>query len=311
MRGAMLVTGSWAAPTSARGFGVLVHGGAGDVPADRVASHRAGCGAAARAAAEILARGGSALDAVQRAVEVLEDDPQFNAGTGACLDESGEVALDASIMEGAGARAGGVTILPPFQHPIAIARAVLEDGQHVLYASEGATEFARRAGFAPSTQAAMTTPAARERWEMVRRGDPEVGWAGGTVGAVACDARGSVAAATSTGGTTNKRRGRVGDTPIIGAGTFADDGAGAASNTGHGEGVMRTCLGYWAVEAMRAGAAPDEAARRAIEHLGARVGSRGGIILVDPRGRIGLARSTATMSWGAAWAGCPDVVTGI
>lgn len=308
----MIVTGSWGSPAALPGsWSLLVHGGAGELAEHQLAPHREGCRLAAEAGATVLRAGGSALDAAQRAVEVLEDDPRFNAGTGGCLDETGNLAFDASIMEGSRLRAGGVCVLPPFRHPIAIARAVLEEGRHVLYAGEGAVRFARAHGFEPSTQEAMTTDAARRRWAEVKAGQADVGWAGGTVGCVARDASGLVVAATSTGGTTNKRLGRVGDTPIIGAGTYAEDEAGAASNTGQGEGVLRTVLGRMAVELMRAGTEPETAARRAIEHLRAKVGMSGGIILVDAAGRLGLARSTPTMAWGACWSGAERAVDGV
>jgi beta-aspartyl-peptidase (threonine type) len=285
----------------------LVHGGAGrsDSDADRIA----GCRRAASAAAALLQEGSSSLDAVQAAVRILEDDPFFNAGTGACLTEDGLVELDAAIMEGASLRAGGVCAMPPFRNPIDVARAVLEEGRHVLYAAEGAAAFARAHGFTPSTHEAMTTERARRKWEDFRRGAmPPSSVPTGTVGAVARDARGNLAAATSTGGILGKRTGRVGDSPIVGAGTFADDEAGAASATGHGEGILRTTLGKMGVDEMRHGLDPESAARRVIEHLSNRVGATGGIILVDAMGRIGLARSTPSMAWGAAWQGGPDTL---
>ncbi len=205
------VTGSWGGEGGR--WAVLVHGGAG---ARRRAARRsaqiAGARAAAIAAAEVLQAGGSALDAVERAVVMLEDDPNFNAGTGACLNEEGLIELDAAIMEGAALRGGGVCALPPFLNPIAVARAVLDEGRHVLYAGEGAARFARERGFTPSTSEAMTTPDARARWQanLVKRGAPAAG-PQGTVGAVARDWKGRLAAATSTGGVANKRTGRVGD----------------------------------------------------------------------------------------------------
>ncbi len=144
------VTASWGAEGGA--WAVLVHGGAGDLRAERVDLHIAGCREAAAAAADALRAGASALDAAQRAVYVLESNPAFNAGTGACLNAEGLIELDAALMEGTGLRAGAVCALPPFLHPIAIARAVLEDGRHVLYAGEGAARFARAHGFEPATE---------------------------------------------------------------------------------------------------------------------------------------------------------------
>jgi beta-aspartyl-peptidase (threonine type) len=286
---------------------VLVHGGAGR--SDNDAERIEGCRRAAAAAAALLASGAPSLDAVQSAVRVLEDDPLFNAGTGACLTEEGLIELDAAIMEGSSLRAGAVCAMPPFRNPIDIARAVLVEGRHVLYAGAGAAEFARGCGFEPSTNEAMTTDRARRKWEDMQKANVAPGsLPTGTVGAVARDTQGNVAAATSTGGTLGKRSGRVGDSPIIGAGTFADDEAGAASVTGQGEGILRTCLAKTAVDEMRGGLDPQQAASRAIDHLYHRVGATGGIILVDARGRIGLARSTPSMAWGAAWQGAGGAV---
>ncbi len=280
------------------GWSILVHGGAGNVPEASRVLHAGGCAAAVRAGGELLARGGSALDAAQRAVEVLEDDPRFNAGTGAALTRDGHVELDAAVMEGTGLRAGAVCALPPFLHPITIARAALDDGAHVLYAGQGAERFALEHGFVRADEAAMIPPRVRERFERDRDA-PAHGWAGGTVGAVARDARGGVASATSTGGTFFKRAGRVGDTPVLGAGTYADDQAGAVSATGVGEAIMRVCLGKAAVEWMRQALHPEEAARAAIQMMLDRTGSPGGLILVDAAGRLAFARSTVTMSWAA------------
>jgi L-asparaginase / beta-aspartyl-peptidase len=291
------VTASWDAEGG--DWAVLVHGGAGELRPERVDDHVAGCEEAAAAAAELLRSGASALDAVQRAVCRLESNPCFNAGTGACLNAEGLIELDAALMEGSELRAGAVCALPPFLHPIAIARAALEDGRHVLYAGEGAAQFAREHGFEPVSSESMTTEAARARWVAARAGRAGEGWAGGTVGAVARDAKGTVAAATSTGGLVNKRTGRVGDSPVPGAGTYADNEGGAGSATGAGEAILRVVLAKSAIEALRAGTWPEPAARAAIEGLAARVGGTGGLILVDRAGRLGLARNTASMSWAA------------
>ena len=239
---------------------------------------------------------------MEQAVLVLEDNPCFNAGTGACLNAEGLVSLDAACMEGSALRAGAVCALQPFLHPIAIARAALEDGRHVLYASEGAARFALEHGFLRVTSESMTTAAARARWMAARAGQASEGWAGGTVGAVARDARGTVAAATSTGGLVNKRVGRVGDSPILGAGTYADNDGGACSATGAGEAIMRMVLAKTAIDALRARVHPEEAARAAVRSMGARVAGTGGVILVDRDGRLGLARNTPSMTWAAAGA---------
>jgi beta-aspartyl-peptidase (threonine type) len=310
------VTGSWHSGPAR--WSILVHGGAGDVRADYVAAHVAGCERAAAEGAKVLAAGGSALDAVQRAVEALESDPLFNAGTGACLDSEGHIALDASIMDGAGLRAGGVCALPPFEHPVAIARRVMEATPHVLLAAEAAARFAVEQGFARADEASMITDAARAKWEAARARHATESWAGGapsgvatsatathpkrdtsggTVGAVARDVRGHVAAATSTGGMVNKLVGRVGDSAIVGAGTYADDEAGACSTTGHGEAMIRVCLAKTAVEGMRAHDSAEATSRRAIALMHRRTAQTGGLIAVAPDGSLGLARTTRTMTW--------------
>jgi beta-aspartyl-peptidase (threonine type) len=277
-----------------------VHGGAGDVPEDRVPRHVDGCRAAARAGASVLGAGGSALDAAIAAVVVLEDDPVFNAGTGACLTRDGTIEMDAAVMDGGALRFGGVCAMPPFRNPIRIARAVLDDGEHILLAGEGAARFARERGFAPATLEELRTEmaVARLREVLARRAEP--GWAGGTVGAVAVDSAGHLAAATSTGGMVGKRAGRVGDTPLIGCGTWADDRTVAASATGHGENISRAILARTAADLVGAGKPPQEAAQHALEQMLDRTGARAGVILVDPTGRVGIHTTTRTMTWALA-----------
>ncbi|MBX3231519.1 MAG: isoaspartyl peptidase/L-asparaginase [Labilithrix sp.] len=277
-------------------WSILVHGGAGEVAPARLPLHVEGCARAAAAGANVLAAGGSALDAVQRAVEALEDDPLFNAGTGACLNEDGVIELDAAIMDGADLRAGAVCALPPFRNPIAIARRVMDASRHVLLAGEGAVRFALAHGFMRAELDAMITEHARTRWAAAKRLRTTQVETGGTVGAVARDANGHVAAATSTGGMVNKLAGRVGDSPLVGAGTYADDVAGACSTTGHGEMMMRVCLAKTAVDAA---GPPADAVRRALATMEARTRGTGGAILVRPDGSLGLARTTRTMSWAA------------
>ena len=301
------VRGAWSG--GGDGWSILVHGGAGDVPPERREGAAEGCRLAVASASAILASGGSALDAAQRAVEILEDDPRFNAGTGASLDEDGALCLDAALMDGETLAAGAVGSLPPFRHPIAVAREVLRDRRHVFYVADGAARFAVARGLFPAAPETMITSAARERLALTRAG-ASGNWAGGTVGAVARDARGHVAAATSTGGIVGKRRGRVGDSPVLGAGTYADDQGGAVSGTGEGEGFLRASIATRACLWMQEGLPPEAAARRAVAFLGTRVNASGGLILVDRGGRLGFARSTATMSWAAAWAGEPQPWSG-
>jgi beta-aspartyl-peptidase (threonine type) len=189
--------------------------------------------------------------------------------------------------------------LPPFEAPIAIARRVMEASPHVLLAAEGAARFAIEQGFARADESKMITDAAKKRLEAARARKASEGWAGGTVGAVAKDASGHVAAATSTGGMVNKLAGRVGDSPLVGAGTYADDEAGACSTTGHGEAMIRVCLAKSAIERVRARTSAEAAARAVIESMHERTGQTGGLILVARDGSLGLARTTRTMTWAA------------
>lgn len=290
------VTASWAHGACA--WSILVHGGAGDVSAEHLPRHVEGCERAAAAGAAVLAAGGSALDAVQRAVEVLEDDASFNAGTGACLNEDGAIELDASIMDGTTLQAGGVCALAPFKNPIAIARRVMDASSHVLLAGEGAARFALEQGFVRADPSSMITDLARARLAAAQAKQTTEGWAGGTVGAVARDASGRVAAATSTGGMVNKRAGRVGDSPIVGAGTYADDATAACSTTGHGEAMIRVCLAKTTSDAARTDGA-EHAARASLAMMHARTSGTGGVILAARDGSLGLARTTRTMSWAA------------
>jgi beta-aspartyl-peptidase (threonine type) len=290
---------SWSAAIS--GWAVLIHGGAGRVPAERREAHAAGCRAAAERAAELLGAGGSALDAAQCAVEVLEGDPSFNAGTGGSLTCEAQLEFDAAVMDGSDLSAGAVCSLPPFEHPVAVARAVLAEGLHVMYAGEGAARFAQRAGFVPADATAMITEAARERLRRARDAGKAQTWAGDTVGAVTVDAQGNLAAATSTGGSVGKHPGRVGDSPLIGVGTYADNEAGAASATGEGEAIMRVALCSRALSLVRAGGDPESAVCRSIAEMKQRVAGTGGLIPLAPDGRMALARNTETMSWAAQW----------
>lgn len=287
---------------------LVVHGGAGVFTDDRVAPARAGCLAAVERGLEILAAGGSALDAAMAAVRQLEDDPAFNAGVGAVLNRDGVVEVDAAVMDGAGLRFGGIAAVPNLRRPIDLARAVMDDGEHTLLAGDGAWAFARERGIAPCDPGALITERARERWavERARRAagaapmtDPEGHEDPGTVGACAIDAAGHVAAATSTGGITFKRAGRIGDTPLCGCGTYADDLGGAASATGHGESITRVTMTRVCVDYMRAGGSATDAAWDAVAVLADRVGGEGGIICCDAQGRIGAAHNSARMAWGA------------
>jgi len=275
-------------------FAIIVHGGAGQLASeDRAAACANGCLAAARLGHAILAGGGSALDAVQAACSALEDDPLFNAGTGSCLNADGEVEMDAAIMEGTSLRAGGVGAVRSVKNPIFLARLVLERSPHVLLVGSGAERFARENGVDPHPSSLLVTERALERWRMERAKliEPKPG----TVGAVAIDGAGRVAAATSTGGTSGKAAGRVGDSPLLGSGLYADDRAGAVSATGDGEAIMRVVLSKVVSDRMAAGESASAATAAAIRELD-RVGGQGGVIAVDRRGGLGFALNAPRMS---------------
>ncbi|HVE81614.1 MAG TPA: isoaspartyl peptidase/L-asparaginase [Myxococcales bacterium] len=279
-------------------FAIAVHGGAGPVaPDDQAEAARLGCLRAAREGHAVLRAGGSALDAVVEAVAALEDDPLFNAGTGACLNEDGEVELDASVMEGERLGAGAVALVRTVKNPVRLARAVMERTPHVFLAGEGARALALEVGMEEVDPGSLVVPRMVARWERDRakRAQPP---APGTVGAVAVDARGRVAAATSTGGTGFKRRGRIGDTPLIGCGTYADGASGAASATGHGEAIIKVVLAKAACDALARGLPAPRAAEEAVALLG-RVGGAGGLILVSRAGEVGLHFNTERMA--RAW----------
>jgi beta-aspartyl-peptidase (threonine type) len=287
---------------------VVVHGGAGSWTDGEAPAAEAGVAAAVRTALAVLAAGGRSLDASQAAVRVLEDDPVFNAGVGSALTRDGTVEVDAALMEGETLRIGAIGAVEGALRPIELARAVLEDGEHVLLVGPAVWDFARERGIEPAPPGALVTEGARRRWQ---EGQRKRQTGGGTVGACAIDRLGHVAAATSTGGIQHKRRGRVGDTPLAGCGTYADDRGGAASATGHGESIIRVTMSRTAVELLRAGASAAEAARAAIVELGDRVHGRGGIICVDRHGQLGLAHNTPAMVWGWATADRPEPVTGV
>jgi len=282
---------------------LVVHGGAGHLGEEDPGSNGAdsprlaGVREAARVGWEVLSRGGSALDAVEAAVRWLEDDPEYNAGTGACLTAAGDVELDASIMDGAALRCGAVAVVKDVKNPISLARRVMERSGHVLLAGAGASAFARDVGIPPHPNALLVTPRQRERWERLRAMGAEKGH--GTVGAVARDVRGHLAAATSTGGIAMKLPGRVGDTPLVGCGTYADDLLAAVSCTGHGERIIQLTLARHCADLVGAGLAPMDAAREAVRRLGARVGGEGGLIVVGQSGEVGFAHNTPVMS--RAW----------
>lgn len=263
---------------------IIVHGGAGPVKDNSLPARLDGCQEAALAGWKILRAGGSALDAAEAAVVVLEDNPLFNAGTGSTLNSLGRVECDAAVMEGHTLRSGAVAAVSGIKNPIRLARRVMEDGRHVLLAGDGANRFARSVGIAECAPDDLVVESEKRYWESKH----------GTVGCVAFDSGGKLAVATSTGGMFNKLPGRVGDSPLIGCGAYADE-FGAASGTGHGEAFIRLLLAKRAVGYLEAGASAPAAAKNTIALLEDRLKSTGGIILIDASGSVGYARNTTHM----------------
>jgi beta-aspartyl-peptidase (threonine type) len=283
---------------------LLVHGGAWDIPADQLAAHTEGVTRAVEAGYALLAKGASALDAVEAAVTVLEDDEAFDAGRGSFLTRDGRVQLDALLMDGATLRAGGVACVERLRNPIQAARLVLDRSPHVYFVAAGAEEFAQQHGIPLIDNAELVLERERLRLQAAqareRAGIPDTTFAGldshDTVGAVALDSDGKLAAATSTGGTLNKAPGRVGDSSLIGCGVYADNRSAAASLTGWGEPIMKLVLGKWAVDRVPS-LGPEQSAQDAIAYLHARLQGHGGIILLGPDGRYGIAHNTPRMAW--------------
>ena len=266
-------------------------------------------------------KGRSAVDAVEAAVAVLEDDETFDAGRGSFLTREGTVQLDALLMDGGTTgtlRAGGVACVERLLNPIHAARVVLDHSPHVYFVGRDAETFVSQHGIELVDNRALVIDRELQRLAEAQRkeqaGLPDDTFSGSlqshdTVGAVALDARGNLAAATSTGGTLNKQPGRVGDSSLIGCGCYADNQSAAVSLTGWGEPIMKLVLGKWAVDRVEAGQSPEEAANAAIAYLHRRMNGHGGMILLAPDGRFGIAHNTPQMAWGVRTAG--GVRTGI
>jgi len=285
------------------------------MPDSAVAAHENGIANALAAGYAVLEAGGTAVGAVEAAVVVMEDDETFDAGRGSFLTRDGRVQLDALLMDGSNLRTGGVACVERLRNPIKAARLVLDESPHVYFVGAGAERFARQHGMALCDNMDLVIPREQERLYAFQQAE----LAGGTdetfsgpaasesarafeshdtVGAVALDIHGNIAAATSTGGTLSKAPGRVGDSSLIGCGCYADNHSAAVSLTGWGEPIMKLVLGKWAVDRVAAGVAPEDAAAQAIAYLYKRLGGHGGIILLALDGRIGLAHNTPRMAWG-------------
>lgn len=286
---------------------IIVHGGAWDIPQDMHEAHKSGCAKAAEEGYALLEQGKSALDAAEAAVRFLENDPTFDAGRGSFLNADGEVELDAIIMEGDGLQLGAVGAVQHILHPITLARAVMERTQHCLLVGEGALRFAKSIGMDTVEVPDLLTCRELERWKAIRAQkafeqrevfEDAVSRYGrkGTVGAVAMDAKGTIVAATSTGGTPNKLAGRVGDSPLAGCGNYADSRVAGVSATGWGESIMKVVLAKRVCDGVGRGLAPDKAGQEAINYLGSRVDGLGGVIVLTRSGRMAHSYNTPFMA---------------
>jgi beta-aspartyl-peptidase (threonine type) len=289
-------------------YSIAIHGGAGAIPAalfarDQGARYRTSLSTVLDAAFAMLEGGGTSLDAVTSAVRALEDDPLFNAGHGAALTREGWAELDAAVMDGKDQRAGAVASVRHVKNPVDLARRVMEKSRHVLLVSVGAEEFALEEGIPLVPNLYFRTDERKQQLASEQRGTRvsdlmPTGIAGtqGTVGAVALDKHGNLAAATSTGGMTNKRQGRVGDSPIIGAGTYAKNGVCAVSATGHGEMFIRAVAAYHLASSVEyRGLSLEAAARELIHTRIPQLGGNGGIIAVGASGEIVMDFNTEGM----------------
>jgi beta-aspartyl-peptidase (threonine type) len=282
---------------------LVVHGGGWAIPDEMVDDHLQGIRKALAAGWEVLHRDGSALDAVEQAVVIMEDDEAFDAGRGSFLNRDGRVQLDALMMDGATLRAGGVGCVEHIRNPIRAARKVLDESPHVYLVCEGAERFAEQHGVPLCRNEELVLPREVERLRQAQSSTSTESTFSAfhdTVGAVALDQHGKLGAATSTGGTLNKTPGRVGDSSLIGCGCYADNQTAAASTTGWGEPIMKLVLAKWATDRIAANVAAPQAAADAIKYLKSRLNGHGGIILLDPNGRFGIAHNTPRMAWGTA-----------
>lgn len=303
---------------------IIAHGGAWDIPAGEHEAHKNGCRVAASAGFEVLLRGGSALDAAEAAVTILEDDPAFDAGIGSHLTRAGGVQMDAGMMDGHTLQVGAVAAVERLKNPIQVARRLLT-GKHNMLVGPGAEAWAVEAGFPLVEPAIFIVPREQRRYERcLKEGPPGsdsvFAKSGDTVGAVAIDRQGNLAAATSTGGTLFKPVGRVGDSPLPGCGYYADNQSAAVSCTGHGESIIRVQLARTAAEFARSlsPASSDQdllysnrVAQAAIDVLGRRVNGRGGLIMIDRLGQVGFAYNTPHLARAFIIEGMPEPVAAI
>ena len=293
---------------------LVVHGGAWAMPDDMVDAHKNGVRQALATGWAVLQRGGSALDAVEEAIVILEDDETFDAGRGSFLNRDGKVQLDALVMDGASLRAGGVGCVERLKNPVRAARKILSDSPHVYFVAEGAERFAQEHGITLCKNEDLIIPREVARLQEYQSHGSErkpdlfaPAISHDTVGAVALDNKGNIAAGTSTGGTLDKAPGRLGDSSLIGCGCYADNDTAAASTTGWGEPIMKLVLAKWTTDRVGAGHAPEQAASDAIHYLKNRVNGHGGIVVLNRKGDFGVFHNTPRMAWGVR-SGILDVV---
>lgn len=300
--------------TSAHGTAAIaVHGGAFDIPPPEYERHREGCLVAAKAGRQVLEDGGTALDAVEQAVRSLEDSGIYGAGRGSALSEEGFIELDAGMMDGAALEVGSVVSVRGVPNAITLARRVLES-PFAVFTGPGARRLAERTGVETCDPDDLVSAHERAMWEE-RRAHPDPNWVEtlfghDTVGAIVLDRAGNLAAGTSTGGMPFKPAGRVGDSPFIGAGLYADNATGAASTTGHGERIIPVVLSKTATDLIGSGLDPQAAADRALAILVEKTNGRGGLITLDRTGRIGIAWNTPAMAFAFRPAGATSYRAG-
>jgi L-asparaginase / beta-aspartyl-peptidase len=282
------------------------------MPDEMVDAHIEGVTNALAAGWRVLERGGAAVDAVEEAVVIMEDDETFDAGRGSFLNRDGKVQLDALIMDGATLRAGGVGCVERLRNPVRAARKILSESPHVYFVAEGAERFAAEHGIALCKNEDLVIPREVERLRRYQAAQSDSKQGGNdlfapsshdvtishdTVGAVALDRDGRIAAATSTGGTLNKAPGRLGDSSLIGCGCYADNESAAVSTTGWGEPIMKLVLAKWTADRIQAGNLPEWSSQEAMNYLKQRLNGHGGIIVLNPQGHIGIAHNTPRMAW--------------
>jgi L-asparaginase / beta-aspartyl-peptidase len=292
---------------------LVVHGGAWSIPTPEREAHRAGCAAAAAEGRDVLLRGGSALDAVEAAIRCLEDDPTFDAGTGSVLVADGSVELDAGLMDGTSLKVGAVAAVKHFKNPISLARRVLQASPHHFLVGDGAEAFGVSQGFVPVENRTLIVPREQALFEEFLRGERAAADSFGpadTVGAVALDAEGHLAAGNSTGGVAFSLPGRVGDAPLPGIGYAADDLLGGVACTGWGEHILRVGLAMRAMQGLEEGLSAQDAASSAVAFLQKRVQGQAGLVLLDSAGQVGLAHSTECLAHAYWSARAPMVVSG-